>query len=72
MRSRTTDELIQIVAAGGGLILDAAPRPTNDLIQIASAASGNRVPLQFRGMDTRPTSDLIQIAAAARGCVMFE
>jgi len=37
--SKPTNDLIRIVAAGGGMYL-AASKPTNDLIRIAAAGKG--------------------------------
>lgn len=68
---RTTDDLIKIAGAGGGLVLDAATRSTEDLIRIAHAGSAKRVQLVFKGLATRSTEDLIKIAFAGNGCVQF-
>ena len=69
---RSTDELVRIAAAGGGLILDAIARPTSDLVRIAAAARHNKARLLIRGMTARTTEDLIRIGAAGEGCVQFE
>lgn len=70
--SRTTLELVQIAAAGGGFKLDASSRPTIELVQIAAAAGNKGARVSFVGLGTRPTSELVQIAAAGKGCVSFE
>lgn len=70
-QTRTTQELMQIAAAGGGIVLDAAVRPTSELMQIAAAAKQGGARLLLRGMTVRPTSELMQIAAAGGGVVQF-
>ena len=69
---KPTLELVQIVAAGGGLRLDAGMRPTLDLVQIASAAARGGARVTFSGLKARPTLDLVQIAAPGKGCVTLE
>jgi hypothetical protein len=68
---RSTEELIRIVNAGGGLVLDAATRSTEDLIRIAHAGSTKGVRLVLVGLATKSTEDLIRIANAGNGCVQF-
>ncbi|QKD02166.1 hypothetical protein EB235_12175 [Mesorhizobium loti R88b] len=69
--TRTTGDLMQIAAAGGGFVLDAATRTTSDLIQIASAARQGGARVLLRGMATRRTEDLVQIGNAGGGAVQF-
>jgi hypothetical protein len=71
MEYSITDDLIKIAIAGGGFILDAGPRPTDDLIRMAISAKG-KGRLTFRGMAPRTTDDLIRIAIAGGGHVTFE
>jgi hypothetical protein len=68
---RTTPELVQIAAAGGGFRLDAGLRPTPELVQIAAAAASGGGYVTFAGMNLRPTPELVQIAAAGKGHAMF-
>jgi hypothetical protein len=68
---RPTDDLIRILAAGGGFEISAGVRPTEDLIRLASAASSKGARLTLRGLTVRPTDDLIRIAAAGKGSVVF-
>jgi len=70
-RTWPTRDLVQLVAAGGSVVLDAADRPTRDLEQIASTAAGSGAKLVFRGMEGRPSRELLQIAAAGHGVVTF-
>lgn len=71
-RDMSTQDLVRIADAGGGFRLEAAGRPTNDLVKIAVAASSWGVGLVFAGMVDRSTDDLVRIAAAGEGSVQFE
>jgi hypothetical protein len=64
-----TDDLIRLVAVGGGIDLDATTRLTEDLIRIAEAANIRRATVIFRGLKSRPVDDVIRIVAAGKGCV---
>ena len=68
----STADLVRIADAGGGFRLDAAGRPTDDLVEIAAAASSWGTRLVFAGMSGRSTDDLVKIAGAGEGCVEFE
>jgi hypothetical protein len=70
--SKTPEQLINILRAGGGLILDAATRLPDQLTQMAAAAAGSGATLVLRNADYRAPDDLINIAAAGRGRVIFE
>jgi hypothetical protein len=69
---RTTDELIKIATAGGGLVLEAGRRPTDELARIAAAAKRSGASMIFRHVAARKTEDLVRIAAAGKGTVIFE
>ncbi|OHB39322.1 MAG: hypothetical protein A2Y09_03560 [Planctomycetes bacterium GWA2_39_15] len=69
---KTTMELVQIAAAGGGFRLDAAMRTTPELVQIAAAASRTGARVTFAGLKFRTTPELVQISAAGKGCVFLE
>jgi hypothetical protein len=68
----TTNDLIRIAAAGGGFTLDAGSRLTDDLIQIAAAASRNGARIIFYNLGARTTDDIVRIAAAGKGAVSFD
>lgn len=70
-KSRLTDDLIRIVAAGGGVCIDAKSRLTDDLIRIAAAAKSSGAHVTFEGMSARLTDDLIRISAAGKGHVVL-
>ncbi len=69
---KTTDELFKIVAAGGGLVLEAGRRTTDELIGISAAAKRSGAIVVFRNMAMRKTDSLVKIAAAGKGKVIFE
>jgi ABC-type branched-subunit amino acid transport system substrate-binding protein len=69
---KTTDEIVKIVAAGGGLVVEAGRRTTDELIKIATAAKHSGATVVFRNMAVRKTDALMKIAAAGKGKVIFE
>lgn len=69
---RSTPELLQIAAAGGGFRLDAAVRSTPELVQIAAAARQGGGVATLAGLNLRSTPELIQISAAGKGHVILE
>jgi DNA replication protein len=64
-------DVVKLVAAGGGIDMDATARSTDELVQIAEAASARQPKVILRGVKGRPVDDLIKIAAAGKGCVIF-
>ena len=71
-KSRSTDDLVRIVSAGGGVQLDAKSRLTDDLIRIAAAAKLSGAHVTFEGMSSRLTDDLVRIGAAGKGHVILK
>lgn len=69
---RSTEDLIRVVRAGGGLRLTATDRSTDDLVLIASAAADWSVTVTFSGLDDRSTDDLVLIADAGQGSVVLK
>jgi hypothetical protein len=66
-----TNDVVRLAAAGDGFEMNAAGRPTEDLIRIAAAAGSSEARIVFRGLGVRPLSELIRIAAAGKGGVTF-
>ena len=64
--------MIQILAAGGGLIIDASVRTPDQLVQMAAAAASGGSTLILRNADSKMPDQLVQIAAAGEGRVIFE
>lgn len=69
---KSTHELVQIAAAGGGLRLAISSKSTHELVQIAAAASGKQAQIFLANANSKSTHELVQIAAAGKGCVVFE
>lgn len=72
MSVKKTEELIKIAGAGGGLVLQAGRRTTDELVKIAAAAKRSGTMVILRDMSVRKTESLIRIAAAGKGHVIFE
>jgi hypothetical protein len=70
--SISTDDLVKIVEAGGGLTLDAATKSKDELVQIATAATGSEAGVIFRNVTALAVDDLVEIAATGEGCITFE
>ena len=68
--SNPTDEIIRIVANGGGVMVDAS-KPTDDLIRIAANAAGKATAI-IRDAARKPTDELIWIAANGKGSIIFD
>jgi hypothetical protein len=69
---RTTDELIRILLAGGGLSFDASLRSTDHLVRMALAARQSGCALELLNLDLRSTDELVRIALAGSGRVHFK
>ena len=68
---KTAEQLIQIVAAGGGVIIDGS-QTINELVQIAAAASGSGATVIIKNADAQTTRRLTEISAAGRGNVILD
>lgn len=64
---KTTNELVRIALAGGGLDLRNRKMTTDDLVRIALAASKHGAKVKI--MSDRTTDELVRIALAGKGCV---
>lgn len=71
LSERSTADLVQIAAAGGGIHFSTANRTMSELLEIASAVARGRGSLCLRDFSNLTTSELIEIAAAGRGRVVF-
>jgi hypothetical protein len=69
----TTEEAIDLVKNGGGLILDAEQYTTEDLIRIARKAAerGGDTQIHLLNSTKRSAAELIEIVRAGNGTVMF-
>jgi hypothetical protein len=66
------DTLIRVLAAGGGLRLDAGVYPPDVLVRFAAAASSGGATLILQNADSKVPDDFVRVAAAGRGRVIFE
>lgn len=71
-KTRTTDDLIKIVAAGGSLVLDASGKDPNELVKVAAMASSGTATLHLKNCGGFETDDLVKIALAGSGHVVIE
>jgi len=69
---RPTEDLVRIMAAGGGFRINAEARASSDLVRIATAAVKGGGQLALIGMNTRRIEDIVDIALAGKGHVSFE
>jgi hypothetical protein len=69
---KSTNDIMMIIGAGGGVIVDAAMKSTNDLMMIAGTARSNGVTITLRGLNMKSTNDLMMIGGAGKGFVRLE
>ncbi|MGD0078281.1 MAG: hypothetical protein ABSB91_06615 [Sedimentisphaerales bacterium] len=67
----TTNDLISIVSAGGGIVLDTKNRTTQELISIAAASRNKGSKVILTNLSFKTTMDLVSIGAAGNGNVIF-
>jgi hypothetical protein len=65
----TTEELVRIARAGGGLEVDASRRTGDDLTRIALAAASKGARLRISNSRSKTTDELVRIVLAAKGKV---
>ncbi|MDE9496099.1 hypothetical protein KKJ09_21695 [Xenorhabdus bovienii] len=75
--SKTTDQLVRIASAGGGIIIRASEKNTDQFVIIATAMANS--PYEIKPTLTllgagyeKNTDQLVRIAEAGKGCVVFE
>jgi hypothetical protein len=72
MNGKDERQIIDILRARGGLIVDGSKRRPEELLEMARAAANFRVPLVLRNMDDRTQEQLLAIARAGKGRVLLE
>jgi hypothetical protein len=70
MTTRPIADLVQIVANGGGLDLQAGNLSTVELVQLARNTLEKSTVI-LRGLNSRPTDELVQISRNSTGSVIF-
>jgi hypothetical protein len=68
----SVNQLSDLLAAGGNLVLDAPMFTLNDLARLATGAAKGKVTLTLRNVDAMTQPHLKEIAAVAPGHVVFE
>jgi hypothetical protein len=65
-------QLVQIVANGSGIEIDAKIIPKNDIVQIAAYAKGTGARIVVKNASTLSQQDIVQIAASGKPYIFFE
>ncbi|WP_285111089.1 hypothetical protein [Leclercia adecarboxylata] len=60
--SKTTEQLIDILKAGGSISIDITARPYAHLMRLAEASSGTGSTLIFRNSQERASQQLIELS----------
>jgi hypothetical protein len=68
----TTDQLKQIVAIGGGLILDASEMTFNQLKDILSAANGSKAQITLKNLSGLTAMQLQELSSLAPSLIAFD
>ncbi|WP_437550998.1 hypothetical protein WME97_08435 [Sorangium sp. So ce367] len=71
MTSKMTDQIVRVVAAGGGVIVD-ADKMSDQLVAIAGAAAQSGGVVIVKGASRKTTDQLMRIANAGQGRVIFD
>lgn len=66
------DDIIRILAAGGGMKLKTAFKPVDTLVRFAATAGSAKSRLVFEVTTIMSANDYVRIAAAGGGSVSFE
>jgi hypothetical protein len=69
---KSTEDLIRVALAGGGMELNGGMKSTEDLVRIAIAASNLQAQIIITGANMKSTEDLVRISLAGKGCVVFK
>jgi len=70
--AKTTDQLVRIASAGGGLIIDGESKTTDQLVEIASASSQSNSKIIITNISSKTTDQLVRIASAGKGNVILD
>ena len=70
--SKMTDQIVRIVAAGGGVIVNGKGKMSDQLVRIASAAKSSGATVIIKNADAKMSDQLVRIASAGGGNVIFD
>lgn len=68
----TTESLVRIAAAGGGLVMDCKGHTVESLVKIAAATSQNGAKIILTNPYGLTVESLVRIGAAGNGNVIFD
>jgi hypothetical protein len=68
----TGEQLRQIVAVGGGLVLDASAMTLNQIRDVIPAANTNKASITLKNLSGMTAGQLEEIAGLAPGLVTFD
>jgi hypothetical protein len=68
----TVDQIVQLVAAGGGIRVNARGKTLDQLVRIAAAASHRQAKIVIKNTSFFTCDQLVSIASAGKGCVFFD
>lgn len=68
----TVDQIVRVVAAGGGININAQGKTVDQVVRIAAAASTRQARIVIRNTAFFTVDQLVRIAAAGKGCVFFD
>jgi hypothetical protein len=72
MMALSTDDVIKIMEAGGGLVLDAGTLSKEDLHRIAPIAAQREVMVHLKNAKDMDVDDLVELSQASDGYFIFE
>jgi hypothetical protein len=70
--AKLTDHIVDIVRAGGSVVIDAGGRMNDQLVTIAQAAAVSGATVTIRNAGSKVTEQLVAIAQAGKGRVVFD
>lgn len=68
----TTDSLVRIAAAGGGIVMDCKGFTADSLVRIAAATKTNGTKVILTNLNGYTVDSLVRIGAAGQGNVIFD
>jgi hypothetical protein len=68
----TTEQLKQIVTAGGGLVIDATTMTFNQIMDVTAAAKIGKAQMTVKNVSGLTAGQLAELAAAAPTLIVFD
>lgn len=70
--SRSTDDVLRILKAGGNISVDAKERSTDNILRIVTVAVEMEKIVTFRNLEIHSTDSILRIVKAGGGNVILE